>query len=250
MVGQFDGKVVVVTGGGSGIGRCCAVAFARHGARVVVADVAVDGGEETVRQIVTDGGEALFVRADVAHASDVRTMLSRAIETYGRLDYAVNNAGISVDFPLHEYPDEDWERVLRINLTGVFLCMKYEIIHMLAHGGGAIVNTASAAGLVALRGDAAYTASKHGVVGLTKAAALEYVQRGMRVNAVCPGYIRTPMGHYEGRPDREAARGAAMPLGRLGEPEEVAAAVLWLCTDAASFITGHALPIDGGYIAQ
>ncbi len=136
MVGQFDGKVVVVTGGGSGIGRCCAVAFAQHGARVVVADVAVDGGEETARQIVTDGGEALFVRADVAQSGEVRAMLSRAVETYGRLDYAVNNAGISAGFPLHEYPDEDWERVLRINLTGVFLCMKHEIIHMLAHGGG------------------------------------------------------------------------------------------------------------------
>ena len=253
MVAQFSGKVALVTGAGSGIGRASALAFARAGANVVVADVAVDGGEETVQRIKDAGGEASFVVADVSKADDVRSLVQRVVETYGRLDYAHNNAGLLSRGGLtHECPEEVWALVLAVNLTGVWLCMKYEIAAMLAQGdGGAIVNTASVAGLVG--GVASnYVASKHGVVGLTKNAALEYAQQAIRVNAVCPGVIETPMitATFASDPGREARFRAAEPIGRFGTAEEVAAAVVWLCSDAASFVTGIAMPVDGGWVAR
>jgi NAD(P)-dependent dehydrogenase (short-subunit alcohol dehydrogenase family) len=248
--GQLQGRVALVTGGGSGIGRASALAFAREGARVVVSDVAVDGGEETVRLVKAAGGDASFVAADVSKAADAEQLIRRTVEIYGRLDCMHNNAGISRGAPLHETPEEVWNAVLAVNLTGVWLCMKYEIAQMLRQGGGAIVNTSSAAGLVG-RYNAAYTASKFGVVGLTKSAAMEYATRGIRINAVCPGWIDTPMTH-EGMldPERLARRIAEEPIGRIGTPEEVAEAVVWLCSDAASFVLGMALPVDGGLVAR
>jgi len=241
----------LVTGGGSGIGRASALAFAREGARVVVSDVAVDGGEETVRLVKAAGGDASFVAADVSQAAGAERLLRRTVELYGRLDCAHNNAGISQGAPLHEMPEEMWNAVLAVNLTGVWLCMKYEIAQMLHQGGGGtIVNTASTAGLVGRYG-AAYTTSKFGVVGLTKSAAMEYATHGIRINAGCPGWIDTPMTH-EGMldPERLARRIAEEPIGRIGTPEEVAEAVVWLCSDAASFVLGVALPIDGGLVAR
>jgi NAD(P)-dependent dehydrogenase (short-subunit alcohol dehydrogenase family) len=255
MAGQFTGKVALVTGAGSGIGRATALAFAREGARVVVSDVASAGGEETIRLIKDAAGEATFIATDVAKADEVEQLIQRVVESYGRLDYAHNNAGIARGGPrgglTHEMAEEVWAQHLAVNLTGVWRCMKHEIAQMLRQGGGAIVNTASAAGLVGLTGASAYVASKHGVVGLTKTAALEYAQQGIRVNAVCPGYIRTPMtarGYAD--PERRAQIIAKQPIGRFGEPEEVAAAVVWLCSDAASFVTGVAFSVDGGYVAQ
>ncbi len=253
MTGWLQGKVALVTGGSSGIGRACALAFAREGAKVVVADVVVQGGRETVQMIGEAGGEAIFVKADVSNAAEVEALISKAIEVYSGLDYAHNNAGI--DGPtasITEFTEEDWNRIININLKGVWLCMKYEIIHMAKHRGGAIVNTSSAAGLVGFERSPVYTASKHGVVGLTRAAALQYAKAGIRINAVCPGPIRTPT--YErithGNPQREARVIARVPVGRLGTPQEVAEAVVWLCSDAASLVTGHALAIDGGWTAQ
>ena len=250
MSGQLQDRVALVTGGGSGIGRASALTFAREGARVVVSDVAVDGGEETVRLVKAAGGDATFVAADVSTAADAERLIQRTVELYGRLDCTHNNAGISRGAPLHEIPEEVWNAVLAVNLTGVWLCMKYEMVQMLHQGGGAIVNTASAAGLVGRYG-AAYTASKFGVVGLTKSAATEYAARGIRINAVCPGWIDTAMTH-EGMldPERLAGRIAEEPIGRIGTPEEVAEAVVWLCSDAAAFVLGVALPIDGGLVAR
>lgn len=252
MASLVAGKVALVTGGGSGIGRASALTFAREGAKVVVADVAVEGGEETVRLIQQRGGEAIFVKADVARAAEVETLVARAVQTYGRLDCAHNNAGIEgAAATIVDYAEDAWERVIAINLKGVWLCMKYEIPHMLKQGGGAIVNTASTAGLVGYRGGSAYVASKHGVVGLTKTAALEYAKAGVRVNAVCPGAIDTPMmGRLTGhRPQRAERMAAAEPVGRMGQPEEIAEAVVWLCSEAASFVTGHAMAVDGGITA-
>lgn len=249
----FDGKVALVTGAGSGIGRVSAQAFAAEGASVVVADVMTEGGEETVRLIKGTGGNAVFVRADVSRASEVEAMVQRAVETYGRLDYAFNNAGIEgASAGTVDHPEDVWDRVLAINLKGVWLCMKYEIPEMLKHGGGAIVNTASVAGLIGSAGTVAYTASKHGVVGLTKTTALEFARQGIRVNAVCPGIIRTPMLErvFSHRPGMEAQLTALEPVGRIAKPEEVAQAVVWLCSDAASFMTAVALPVDGGWTAQ
>jgi NAD(P)-dependent dehydrogenase (short-subunit alcohol dehydrogenase family) len=253
MTGLVTGKVAVVTGGGSGIGRASALVFAREGAKVVVADVDVEGGEETVRLIRQNGGEALFVKTDVSQDTAVEALVARAVQTYGRLDCAYNNAGIEGPAATtSEYPEEGWERVVAINLKGVWLCMKYEIPQMLKQGGGAIVNTASAAGLVGFRGGSAYVASKHGVVGLTKTAALEYAKAGVRVNAVCPGAIDTPMmGRITGhRPQRAERMAAAEPVGRMGRPAEIGEAVVWLCSDAASFVTGQAMAVDGGMTAQ
>src|SRR3989449_7041381 len=253
MAGFVDGKIALVTGGGSGIGQATALVFAREGAKVVVADVVVEGGEETVRMIKADGGESLFVKADVSKSPDVEAMVRQAVGTYGRLDCAFNNAGIGGKFALTADDTEDnWDRVISINLTGVWLCMKYEIPQMLKQGGGAIVNTASDAGLLGVPQMPAYVASKHGVVGLTKTAALEYAKSGIRVNAVCPGVIKTPMveritGQRAGRAERMAA---VEPVGRMGKPEEIAEAVVWLCSDAASFVTGLPMPVDGGIIAQ
>ena len=253
MAGLVEGKIALVTGGGSGIGRATALTFAREGAKVVVADVVVEGGEETVRLIKAAGGEALFVKADMAKAAEVEAMVQKAAATYGRLDCAHNNAGIEgATGRTADYREEDWDRVISINLTGVWFCLKYEIAQMLKQGGGAIVNTASDAGLLGVPQMPAYVASKHGVVGLTKTAALEYAKAGIRVNAVCPGVIKTPMvdritGQRAGRAERMAA---AEPVGRMGKPEEIAEAVVWLCSDAASFVTGLPMPVDGGIIAQ
>jgi len=253
MAGLVEGKIALVTGGGSGIGRATALTFAREGAKVVVADVVVDGGEETVRLIKAAGGEAMFVKADMAKAAEVEAMVQKAVATYGRLDCAHNNAGIEgATGRTADYREEDWDRVISINLTGVWFCLKYEIAQMLKQGGGAIVNTASDAGLLGVPQMPAYVASKHGVVGLTKTAALEYAKAGIRVNAVCPGVIKTPMvdritGQRAGRAERMAA---AEPVGRMGKPEEIAEAVVWLCSDAASFVTGLPMPVDGGIIAQ
>jgi len=252
MAGLVAGKVALVTGGGSGIGRASALAFAREGAKVVVADVAVEGGEETVRLIQQHGGEAIFGKTDVSRAAEVEALVSRAVQTYGRLDCAHNNAGIEgAAATTIDYAEDAWERVIAINLKGVWLCMKYEIPHLLKQGGGAIVNTASTAGLVGYRGGSAYVASKHGVVGLTKTAALEYAKAGVRVNAVCPGAIDTPMmGRITGhRPQRAERMAAAEPVGRMGQPAEIAEAVVWLCSEAASFVTGHAMAVDGGITA-
>jgi NAD(P)-dependent dehydrogenase (short-subunit alcohol dehydrogenase family) len=256
MAEQLSGKVVLVTGAGAGIGRAVALVCAREGARVVVSDVAVEGGEETIRAVEDAGGEAVFVRADVSEAAEVEALVGGAIESYGRLDCAVNNAGIEGALtPTADYPDETWNRVLGVNLTGVFLCMKHEIPRMLETGGGSIVNVASILGLVGFANAPAYTAAKHGTVGLTKVAALEYAPLGIRVNALCPGFIETPMVMERGveagaHPEVYQQIAALHPIGRLGKPEEIAEAAVWLCSDASSFVTGQALAADGGYVAQ
>jgi NAD(P)-dependent dehydrogenase (short-subunit alcohol dehydrogenase family) len=254
MPGRLEGKVALVTGAGSGIGRASALAFAREGARIVAADVAVAGGQETVAWIHQAGGRATFVRADVSQASEVEALLQTTIATYGQLDCAHNNAGIEgVLATTADYPEDDWDRVIAINLKGVWLCMKYELAHMQQQGRGAIVNTASIAGLVGARRMPAYVASKHGVAGLTKTAALEYARVGIRINAVCPGIIHTPMverAFLSRHPQAATRLSASEPIGRLGTPEEVAEAVIWLCSDAASFITGHTMAVDGGIVAQ
>ena len=255
MAGNLDGKTALVTGGGSGIGRAASLAYAKEGARVVVADVNVEGGEETILQIKAAGGEAILVHADVSKAEDTQAMVAQAVEAFGSLDCAFNNAGISGGRERHltaDYLEDDWDRVIGINLKGVWLCMKAEIPQMVEQGGGAIVNTASIMGLIASPGSVAYMAAKHGVVGLTKAAALEYATAGVRVNSVCPGYINTPLVRplFDAHQDFEERVVSRHPLGRLGEPEEIAAAVMWLSSDAASFVTGHNMPVDGGYTAQ
>jgi NAD(P)-dependent dehydrogenase (short-subunit alcohol dehydrogenase family) len=256
MTDTWRGSVALVTGASSGIGRATALAFAQRGARVVVADVAAEGGRETTRLIQEAGGEALFVACDVSQAAAVEALVAQAVAAFGRLDYACNNAGIEGAWAaLAEYPEESWEQVLRVNLTGPYLCMKYEIPRMLEQGKGAIVNTASILGVVGLVKTAGYTAAKHGLVGITKTAALEYAAQGIRINAVCPAFIETPFVM-----ERTSAAGSNAaryqhianlhPMKRLGKPEEIAAAILWLCSDEASFITGHALMVDGGYTAQ
>lgn len=251
MTRRFLGKVALITGGGSGMGRATALAFAREGARVVVADSNAHSGQETCRHIQDAAGVALFVLADVSQTTAVEAMVNTALAAYGRLDCAFNNAGINIEHgPLTQCPEADWDRILAVNLKGIWLCMKYEIPHLLAGGGGAIVNTSSVVGLVGTRGVPAYVASKHGIIGLTKAAALDHAADHIRINAVCPGTIRTAM--YEqriGTDEATAARLAAeIPLGRLGQADDVAEAVLWLCSDAATFVTGHALVVDGGDI--
>ena len=253
MAGQLEGKVALVKGGGSGIGRATALTFAREGAKVLVADVAVEGGQETVQRIKAIGGEAQFVQVDVAKAAAVEALVTQAVQTYGRLDCAFNNAGIEGAIqPTADYGEEHWDRVIAVNLKGVWLCMKYELQQMPTQGNGAIVNTASAAGLVGLPSGSAYAASKHGVVGLTKTAALEYAKANIRVNAVCPGGVRTPMMErtFQQIPGFAEAAVALEPVGRLAAPEEIAEAVVWLCSDAASFVTGHAMAVDGGWVAQ
>ena len=252
MAGQFEGKVALVTGGSSGIGRAAVLAYAREGARVVIAARGVADGEETVEEVRRAGGEAVFVKTDVSQAAEVEEMVKKSVELYGRLDYAFNNAGIGGDRgPMHEQTEESWVDIMNVNLKGLWLCMKYEITQMLQQGGGAIVNNSSGSGLVGFPGAWAYGASKHGVVGLTRIGALDYAQQGIRVNAVCPGYIRTPMSdaRIAGNPELEQRFKARAPMGRGGTSEEVAEAVVWLCSDAASYITGVALSIDGGYVA-
>jgi NAD(P)-dependent dehydrogenase (short-subunit alcohol dehydrogenase family) len=255
MAGRLHDKVALVTGGASGIGRATALTFAREGAKLVIADMNEDGGQQTVHMITEKGGAATFVQVDVTRAAEVEAMIHQAVETYGRLDCAHNNAGVSSRprVVLHELPEESWDRVIDINLKGVWLCMKYEIIQMLEQGGGAIVNTASIMGLVgSWSRSGAYNASKHGVVGLTKTAALEYAKSGIRVNAVCPGYIRTPLidQTLSSNPEMEGEIVSRHPVGRMGQPEEIAEAVVWMCSAAASFVTGHAMTVDGGYVAQ
>src|SRR5215813_12096889 len=257
MAGRLAGKVTLVTGGASGIGWATALACAREGAKLIIADMQEEGGEQVVHLITEKGGEAIFVQTDVSQATEVKTLISKAVERHGRLDCAHNNAGISGlgiagdhRALTAEYPNERWHQVIAINLTGIWLCMKYELQQMLTQGGGAIVNTASVAGLIGSRGLAAYVASKHGVVGLTKTAALEYTQQGIRVNCVCPGVIQTPMTERALRDPARQAQIAARPMGRVGTPEEVAETVMWLCSDAASFVTGHTMTVDGGLVAQ
>ena len=247
--GNFRGKVPFVTGAASGIGRATALAFAREGANVVVADIAEQGNRETARLIEELGRRVLAVTCDVARTEDVRRALDATVETFGRLDFAFNNAGIENTItPTADITEEEWNRIIDTDLRGVFLCMKYEIPLILKQGGGAIVNTSSGAGVKGFKGSAAYVAAKHGVVGLTKSAALDYAQSNIRVNAVCPGIINTPMmdRFTGGTPEGRQAVIAQEPVGRMGKPEEIAATAVWLCSHAASFITGAAIVADGG----
>ena len=250
-MGALEGKVALVTGAAMGIGRSASQIFAREGAAVVVADIDEAGGRETVALVEAAGGRAAFVRCDVSVQPEVQAMVAFAVDTFGGLDCAHNNAGIAAPMaPLGEYPDDGWARTLDVMLNGVYYCMKAEIPRMLERGGGAIVNTASGVGLVAYRHQAAYTASKHGVVGLTKVAALDYGPLGVRVNAVCPGTARTPMVDEAIRrqPSIDDHLRSLHPIGRIGEASEIAEAAVWLCTPAASFVLGVALPVDGGYV--
>jgi|SRR5690242_3518878 len=247
--GRFAGKVAFVTGAANGIGRAAALAFAHEGASVVVADVSEGDNQETARMIEAAGGRALAVRCDVSRAEDVQAALNKTVEAFGGLDLAFNNAGVEQPImPAAELTEAQWDRIVDIDLRGVFLCMKHEIPLMLKQRGGAIVNTSSGAGVKGFAGQAAYCAAKYGIVGLSKAAALDYAPAHIRVNAVCPGIIDTPMmqrftgGTPEGR---ERVIGQE-PVGRMGTPEDIAAAVLWLCSDAASFVTGAATVVDGG----
>lgn len=247
----LDGKVALVTGGAMGIGRTTSQVFAREGARVVVVDIVAEGGEETVRMLKEAGGDALFVKCDVTNSKDVEAAVKKTVDTYGRLDCAFNNAGIAIPGTTVKCPEEDWDRVISVNLKGVWLCMKYEISQMLTQGSGVIVNTSSAGGLIGTPGIAAYTASKHGVVGLTRTAALEHVTAGIRVNAVCPGSVPTPMlDPVVNHPEMKAMLESKHPMGRFATTEEVAEAVIWLCSDRASYVTGVAFPVDGGVTAQ
>ena len=246
----MDGKAGLVTGAASGIGRACAIRFGQEGASVLVADLggSREGGEETVRTIVDAGGEAEFVSCDVSSSEDNAALVAAAVQRYGRLDFAHNNAGIGVHKLLHETGEDDFDRVIAVNLRGTFLGMKHQITQMLSDGGGAIVNTSSNAGLRAVTLLSAYTASKHGILGLTKNAAVEYANDGIRVNAVCPGAIMTPLMSNEPA-ERQKEILAPQAMTRFGEPEEVAAAVVWLCSDEASFVTGVELPVDAGSVA-
>jgi NAD(P)-dependent dehydrogenase (short-subunit alcohol dehydrogenase family) len=248
-----DKRVALVTGGSTGIGKATAFAFAETGAKVAVVDIAEDEGNKTVDAIKEKGGQAIFIKTDVSKVEQVKKMVDEVVDTFGDLHCAFNNAGIEGEqATTADCTVENWDRVIAINLSGVWYCMKYEIPHMLKAGGGSIVNMASVAGRVGFANIPAYTASKHGVNGLTKTAALEYATRNIRVNAVCPGIIDTAMidrftgGGEEGKEQMEAME----PIGRMGRPEEVADAVIWLCSDKASFVTGHPLAVDGGFVAR
>lgn len=249
---EFHGKVAIVTGAASGIGRASALFYAREGASVTVSDVNEPGGQETVRLICDAGGDAFFTKADVSNPTDCETLVRRTVETYGRLDFACNNAGIGGEqHPTAEYSIEGWQQVIAINLSGVFYCMKYEIPEMLKSGGGSIVNMASILAQVGFSGAPAYVAAKHGVIGLTKNAAIEYAAQGIRVNSIGPAFIRTPM--IASLEENEAALNMLVslhPIGRLGLPEEVAELVIWLSSQRASFVTGAYYPVDGGYLAR
>ena len=254
MSGILEGKSALITGGGGGIGRATALAFAREGARLAVADFNEQAAQETVAQVNAAGGQAMTLTGDVTDSTVVRAMVAAVVAAYGRLDCAFNNAGIAgfqVDASgkrTHEWADESFDRMIGVNLKGVWLCMKHELSQMIAQGGGVIVNTGSIAGLVGLRTSSAYVAAKHGVLGLTKTAALEYAGDNIRVNAVCPGYIETNM-----TVDTMRRRGAEImgqtPLGRMGKPEEIAEMVVWLASDRASYVTGACYNVDGGYMA-
>ena len=243
------GKVALITGAASGIGRATALAFAQSGAKVMVSDVAEEGGAETVAQIAAAGGEAAFQRCDVSKADQVKALVARTVEAFGRLDFAHNNAGVN-SMTRSEWDDEVWGWAIGINLTGVMLCMREEIPAMLANGGGAIVNTSSINGLTGNPTQPAYVASKHGVIGLTRMAALRHAKDNIRVNAVCPGVIETAMtAAVAANPEIKAIMEGMTPMGRMGRPEEIAAAVVWMCSDQASFMTGQPLVVDGGAIA-
>ncbi len=254
MTGILQGKTLIVTGAGGGIGRAASMVLAAAGANVVVSDIIEGTGQATADAVQRGGGTALFVKADLASEADVRALVERAVSAFGRLDGAFNNAGLEqCAIPLHELTTEQWERALRVDLTSVFWCLKYQVLAMLGTGGGAIVNTASSLGQVAIQNASEYIAAKHGVIGLTRAAAAEYGARGIRVNAVLPGIIRTPMiarltedarfsAFFEKLKDRH-------PIGRFGEPAEIGEAVKWLLSDAASFMNGAAMACDGGYLS-
>ncbi|MBL7495578.1 SDR family oxidoreductase [Frankia sp. CNm7] len=247
---DFDGKVAVVTGAAGGIGRATARRLAAAGARVVVADLDLDQAEETVKLIAGDGGDAAAVRVDVAESASVKAMVDFTVRRYGGLDYAHNNAGIvGAGANIADMPDEVWERGIAVMLSGVFYGMKHEIPAILARGGGAIVNTSSGAGLIGFPGMGNYVAAKHGVIGLTRTAALEYITQGIRINAICPGTARSRMvdDWMRGSAEAEAQVAALHPIGRIAEADEIAEAVLWLLSGAASFVVGAALPVDGGY---
>jgi NAD(P)-dependent dehydrogenase (short-subunit alcohol dehydrogenase family) len=251
----FEGKVALVTGGGSGIGRAAALAFADAGARVVVSGRREAEGFETIALIKKAGGQGTFIRGDVSNEADVEKLVAQTVKTFGRLDAAFNNAGIEgeVGKPTHEQSVTNYRSVMDINVLGVLLAMKHEIGAMLKNGGGAIVNNASVGGLVGFPGVSVYVASKHAVLGLTRTAALEYAKQGIRVNAVSPGGIETPMlNRFTGGPGTDFSNQLAgmHPVGRLGRPEEIAEAVVWLCSDKASFVTGLSLTADGGFTAQ
>jgi NAD(P)-dependent dehydrogenase (short-subunit alcohol dehydrogenase family) len=251
MTMRFESKVVLITGGTSGLGRDAALAFAGEGAKVVLTGRRVEAGEEVISAIRKAGGEAIFVRADVSQAPDVEASVQACVKTYGGLDCAFNNAGIdgTLMVPLADYKKEVWDQVITTNLTGTFLSMKYEIPEMLKRGGGSIVNMSAMAGLRSgRRTGAAYNASKHGIIGLTTTGAVEYAARGIRVNAVCPALIRTPMSEAVFLKDEAMVQKALQmyPLGRIGSPDEVTSLVLWLCSSEAAFVTGTAIPIDGG----
>ncbi|MCM0606288.1 MAG: SDR family oxidoreductase [Xanthomonadaceae bacterium] len=250
---NFKGKVVFITGASSGIGRATALAFAKEGASVVIADVLTDEGAQTARKVEELGVRSLLIKCDVSKDSEVKSAIGKTIETFGRIDFAFNNAGTEGQSAYTaDTTEENWNRVIDVNLKGVWLCMKYQIPQMIKQGSGSIVNCSSVAGLIGFQGSPAYVASKHGVIGLTKTAALEYAKSKIRVNAVCPGVIQTAMiervTHGEAQIQKQLSDGE--PIGRVGQPEEVAQAVLWLCSDASSFVTGHPLAVDGGWVAQ
>lgn len=253
---DFTGKTAIVTGASGGIGRATAVMLAARGACVVVADVLENEGRQTLERIEAEGGKGLYVKSDVSNSADVQAMVRQTVDTFGRLDYLVNNAGIGgPNAPTADYPEEDWNRIIGINLTGVWLCMKYAIPQILKQGKGVIVNIASAMGLTGLSLVGGYTAAKHGVVGLTKSAAMEYASQGIRIVAVCPGFVQTSMMDAAAekgglsQDDFYAALSGFSAMQRVAKPEEVSQAVTWLCSDAASFVTGSSLVVDGGWIS-
>lgn len=250
---SFKGKVAFITGASSGIGRATALAFAREGADVAIADILMDEGVQTAHAIEKMGRKVLLIKCDVSQGEEIRSAVNKTIETFGHLDCAFNNAGTEGKPGITaECTEENWDKVIQVNLKGVWLCMKHEIAQMLKQGGGSIVNCSSIAGLVGFQGSPAYVASKHGVIGLTKTAALEYAKTKIRVNAVCPGVIQTPMidRFTHGDPQAQKQLADAEPMGRVGRPEEIAEAVLWLSSGGASYVTGHAMAIDGGWVAQ
>jgi NAD(P)-dependent dehydrogenase (short-subunit alcohol dehydrogenase family) len=245
----FTGKVAFITGAGTGIGRATALAFSRQGASVVITDIKAETLQETAQLIEQEGGRSLAIPCDVTQTGSVKAALDKVIDTFGRLDYAFNNAGVEQPkTPLADIDEAEWDRIVDTDLRSVFLCMKYQIPLMLQQGGGAIVNTSSGAGVKGIPGQGAYAAAKHGIIGLTKSAALDYASQNIRINAVCPGFIETPMydrftgGTEKGRQEVISQE----PIGRAGKPEEIADAVIWLCSETSSFIVGHALVVDGG----